>query len=107
MKFINGNRISKSILAEDETRHEVLWEDPVPKPSYLFALVAGDLVRVSDSFLKDCGKKVAINIYVEKENQLYTDHAISSLKKAMYWDKKVYQLENSNLKEKLKLPSRS
>ncbi len=89
----NGNRVSASILPEDDSRHEVVWQDPHPKPSYLFALVAGDLVKVSDTFRKQDKRKIAINLYVEKENQLYTQHAISSLKKAMEWDKNVYNLD--------------
>ncbi len=89
----NGNLISNYKLIKNTKMHEVIWSDPIPKSSYLFALVAGDLARVSDSYTTASGKTVEINIYVENGDQRYTKHALNSLKKAMQWDEKVYGLE--------------
>ena len=74
-------------------RHEVIWEDPYPKPSYLFALVAGKLNCIRDYFITKSNKKVEINIYVEKGNENYVKHSINSLKKSMKWDEEKYNLE--------------
>ncbi len=87
----NGNIIRKKILKEN--RHEIIWEDPYPKPSYLFALVAGKLNCVNDYYTTKSNKKVEINIYVEKGDEKYVQHALSSLKKAMKWDEDKYNLE--------------
>ena len=89
----NGNKVSESIVEGDASRHEVVWEDPFPKPSYLFALVAGNLQNVQDSYETLSGRKVNIHIYVESGDEEYTKHAIKSLKKAMEWDEKIYGLE--------------
>jgi len=59
----NGNVVKENNLANN--RHEVIWEDPYPKPSYLFSLVAGKLNCVKDNFITKSNKKVKINIYVE------------------------------------------
>ena len=59
----NGNLIKVNEIKDK--RHEVIWEDPYPKPSYLFALVAGKLNRIRDYFTTKSNKKVEINIYVE------------------------------------------
>ncbi len=90
----NGNKVSNKILSGNSSgRHVVSWEDPYPKPSYLFALVAGKLEAVSSNFITKSGKNIMINLYVENGDQLYTKHAISSLKKAMKWDEDKYNLE--------------
>ena len=89
----NGNKIKDSILNEDSERHEAIWIDPFPKPSYLFALVAGNLQEVKSSYKSINGKKISINLYVEKGDEKYTEHAINSLKKAMRWDEEKYGLE--------------
>ena len=73
--------------------HTVTWVDPFPKPSYLFAMVAGDLVRISDQFTTMNGREVSLEIYVERGNEGYTQHAMKSLKKAMLWDEEVYGRE--------------
>jgi len=86
-----GNRIEAGELADG--RHFVTWQDPFRKPCYLFALVAGDLVRISDTFRTRSGRPVALDIYVEKQNRDKCDHAMASLKKAMAWDEEVYGLE--------------
>ncbi len=87
----NGNLMQANDL--DNKRHEVIWEDPYPKPSYLFALVAGKLNCIKDSFNTKSNKKVEINIYVEKGDEKYVQHSINSLKKSMKWDEEKYNLE--------------
>ena len=69
------------------------WHDPWPKPSYLFALVAGDLVKYSDHFLSQSGKLIDLNIWVRKGDESKCWFAMDSLKKAMEWDEKTYDLE--------------
>ncbi|MEM7208678.1 MAG: aminopeptidase N [Pseudomonadota bacterium] len=87
----NGNPISRRDL--DGGRHSVTWEDPFPKPSYLFALVAGDLACVRDTFTTMSGREVSLEIYVEHHNADKCDHAMRSLKKAMRWDEERFGLE--------------
>ncbi len=87
----NGNLIKANDI--NGKRHEVIWEDPYPKPSYLFALVAGKLNCIRDYFITKSNKKVEINIYVEKGDEKYVQHSISSLKKSMKWDEEKYNLE--------------
>jgi len=84
----NGNKI-KCHESFDE-RHGVTWHDPHPKPSYLFALVAGDLGSISDEFVTMNGNKVALNIYCDLGNEHKCHHAMASLKKAMQWDEEKY-----------------
>ena len=87
----NGNPIERGDL--DNGRHFVTWHDPHPKPSYLFALVAGNLSRIEDSFVTASGRDVSLEIYVESHNADKCDHAMRSLKKAMRWDEEVFGLE--------------
>ncbi len=87
----NGNLVAARELADG--RHLAEWHDPFPKPSYLFALVAGELALVEDSFTTCSGREVAIRIWVEEKDQAYCEHAIDSLKRAMRWDEQVYGLE--------------
>ncbi len=89
----NGNRKYSAKLNDNEGRHEIIWEDPFPKPSYLFALVAGDLEEISDIYVTNSGRSIDIKIYVEKGDEKYTKHAIKSLKRAMKWDEINYGLE--------------
>ncbi len=74
-------------------RHWATFKDPFPKPSYLFALVAGDLVGIHDRFTTALGRDVALAIYVEAHNQDKCDHAMAALKKAMRWDEETFGLE--------------
>ncbi len=74
-------------------RHWAKWVDPHPKPSYLFALVAGDLVAVSDRFTTRSGREVALGIWVRRGDEDKCAHAMASLKKAMRWDEEVFGLE--------------
>ena len=71
-------------------RHYALWLDPFVKPSYLFALVAGDLGHIADTFTTAEGKRVALKIYVDKGNEARAVHAMRSLKAAMRWDEETY-----------------
>ena len=87
----NGNLIEEGKL--DNNRHFAVWHDPFPKPSYLFALVAGDLEMVEDNFITKSGKNVILKIYVEKGNSHLVKYAMKSLQKAMKWDEDVYNLE--------------
>jgi aminopeptidase N len=77
----------------DDGRHWVRWHDPHPKPSYLFALVAGDLYVQQDKFTTLSGHEVALRIYVDPENKHKCDHALKSLKQAMQWDEETYGRE--------------
>jgi aminopeptidase N len=87
----NGNLEDEGKL--DDGRHWVRWSDPFPKPSYLFALVAGDLACIEDSFGTRSGRQVKLQIFVEHHNADKCDHAMSALKKAMRWDEDVYGRE--------------
>ena len=87
----NGNRVKNETLPDG--RHRVVWEDPFPKPCYLFALVAGDLRRIEDQYVTKSGRAVALHIYVEQENIDKCDHAMRSLIKAMQWDEAHYGRE--------------
>jgi aminopeptidase N len=75
------------------SRHWAVWEDPFPKPSYLFALVAGDLAPNRDHFVTMSGRKVDLAIWVREADLPKTAHAMSSLKAAMAWDERVYGRE--------------
>lgn len=87
----NGNKIASGELANGD--HFVQWHDPFPKPSYLFAVVAGDFDVLTDSF-KTCSKRdVALEIFVDKGNLAKANHAMSSLKKSMKWDEETFGLE--------------
>jgi aminopeptidase N len=74
-------------------RHWVRWVDPHPKPSYLFALVAGDLVDVHETFVTRSGRSVALNIWVRRGDEDRCGHAMDSLIRSMRWDEEVYGLE--------------
>jgi len=87
----NGNRLDAGTLANG--RHFALWHDPFPKPSYLFALVAGDLGSIHDSFTTMSGRKVALAIYVEHGNEQRAGYAMGALKRAMKWDEEAYGRE--------------
>jgi aminopeptidase N len=73
--------------------HQVTWTDPHPKPCYLFALVAGNLVSVHDGFVTRSGRNVELGIYVRRGDEDRCDHAMRSLKASMSWDEDVFGLE--------------
>lgn len=87
----NGNPVEQGDL--EYGRHFVTWEDPFPKPSYLFALVAGDLVEKQDAFTTCSGRDIDLRIYVEPRNAEKTQHAMDSLKRSMRWDEETYGRE--------------
>ena len=87
----NGNKIAEG--EGEGGRHWAEWHDPWPKSSYLFALVAGDLVARSDSFTTMGGREVALNVWVRAEDLPRTGHAMESLKKSMKWDEEVFGRE--------------
>ncbi|MDX5370824.1 MAG: aminopeptidase N [Pseudomonadaceae bacterium] len=87
----NGNPIASG--SEEGGRHWATWEDPFKKPAYLFALVAGDLWCVEDTFTTMSAREVTLRIYVEPENIDKVQHAMDSLKKSMKWDEEVYGRE--------------
>ncbi|KES25593.1 MULTISPECIES: aminopeptidase N [Pseudomonas] len=87
----NGNPVASG--SEEDGRHWATWQDPFRKPAYLFALVAGDLWAVEDTYTTLSEREVALRIYVEPENIDKCQHAMDSLKKAMRWDEKVYGRE--------------
>ncbi|EIS20771.1 aminopeptidase N, partial [Yersinia pestis PY-53] len=77
----------------DDGRHWVKWEDPFPKPSYLFALVAGDFDVLQDKFITRSGREVALEIFVDRGNLDRADWAMTSLKNSMKWDETRFGLE--------------
>ncbi|MFP4296149.1 MAG: aminopeptidase N [Halothiobacillaceae bacterium] len=87
----NGNPTASEDLPGG--RHRATWVDPHPKPSYLFALVAGDLACLSERYKTGSGREVALNIYVQHHNRDRCAHAMVSLKKAMTWDEEAYGRE--------------
>ena len=97
----NGNCIASGDLpaaADGEMpggtgRHFAVWDDPFPKPSYLFALVAGELEEVRGTFTTASGRPVALRLHVDPGDAPFTAHALASLQRSMSWDEKVYGLE--------------
>ena len=87
----NGNAVDSGEL--DDGRHWVRWDDPFAKPSYLFALVAGDLAHMEDHFFTRSGRDVTLRVYVEHKNLDRCDHAMESLINAMKWDEDRFDLE--------------
>ncbi|WP_216902691.1 aminopeptidase N [Synechococcus sp. CCY 9618] len=93
----NGNCVEAGDLPADgaaaAARHYAVWDDPFPKPSYLFALVAGRLEEIRDGFVTASGRPVQLRLHVEPGDAPFTAHAMASLKRAMEWDERVYGLE--------------
>ena len=87
----NGNKLE--CHENFDGRHGVTWHDPFAKPSYLFALVAGDLGSIDDTFQTMSGREIALNIYCDLGNESKCFHAMRSLKEAMKWDEEVYGRE--------------
>lgn len=87
----NGNRLGSGKY--EDGRHWVKWQDPFPKPCYLFALVAGDFDVLRDSFTTRSGREVALEIYVDRGNLDRADWAMTSLKNSMRWDEQRFGLE--------------
>ncbi len=87
----NGNKIQEGELPEG--RHFALWEDPFLKPSYLFAVVAGNLGSIHDTYKTTSGRVVKLGIYCDKPDVGKLDHAMYSLKQSMKWDEDTFGLE--------------
>lgn len=87
----NGNKTDEG--SANNGRHFTLWHDPHPKPCYLFALVAGKLNHIHDTFTTSSGREVDLYIYVRPGDEDQCNHAMESLKKSMKWDEEVYGLE--------------
>jgi aminopeptidase N len=87
----NGNRIASEDLPDG--LHAATWEDPFPKPCYLFALVAGDLACARDSFVTCSGRSVALEVYVTRDHLDQTEHCLASLARAMRWDEQAFGRE--------------
>lgn len=87
----NGNRVAAGDLLDG--RHWVSWQDPFPKPCYLFALVAGDFDVLRDEFVTLSQRRVALELFVDKGNLDRAEHAMQSLKRAMAWDEQRFGLE--------------
>ncbi|MBN9218848.1 MAG: aminopeptidase N [Mesorhizobium sp.] len=87
----NGNLVDKGDLGGG--RHYAIWHDPFPKPSYLFALVAGNLGQVADSFVTMSGRKVELGIYVEPGKEALAGYAMDALKRSMRWDEEAFGRE--------------
>ncbi len=87
----NGNRIATEDLGGG--RQRVRWEDPFPKPSYLFALVAGDLACHRDSYRTASGRDIGLELWVAERDLVKCPHAMASLQDAMRWDEEVFGLE--------------
>jgi len=87
----NGNCVEKGELPEG--RHYAVWEDPFPKPSYLFALIAGNLGKIEDRFRTQSGRDILLQIYTHHHHLDKCGHAMRSLQKAMRWDEETYGLE--------------
>ena len=87
----NGDPVASGDLPGG--RHWAEWHDPFPKPTYLFALVAGDLAVNRGTFVTQSGREVALGIWVRRADLPRTDHALDALKAAMAWDERVYGRE--------------
>jgi aminopeptidase N len=88
----NGNPVERGDV-EGTDRHFVVWHDPFPKPSYLFAMVAGDFHRISDRFVTASGRDVALDIFVEHGRGHKSAYAMDALKRSMRWDEEAFGRE--------------
>ncbi len=87
----NGELVDSGMVSE--SRHFASWIDPHPKPSYLFALVAGDLAVLKDQFVTRTGRSVNLEFYTPEEHLDKCHHAMNCLKRAMKWDEQKYGCE--------------
>ena len=87
----NGNLLESGVV--DEERHYSIWQDPFPKPSYLFCVVAGNLGSIQDTYTTMSGRKVTLKIFSEPENVSKLRYAMQSLKNSMKWDEDTFGLE--------------
>jgi len=85
----NGNSVESGTIP-GTGRHYAIWDDPHPKPCYLFAIVGGDLGMVHDSFTTSEGRKVSLGIYIEKGKERQAGYAMDALKRSMRWDEEAF-----------------
>jgi len=88
----NGNLVDSGAIAGTD-RHFAVWHDPFPKPSYLFAMVGGDLACIEDHFVTMSGRTVKLQIFVEHGKERFADYAMDSLKRSMRWDEQAFGRE--------------
>ncbi len=89
----NGNLLSEGPVAGDDERHQAVWDDPFPKPSYLFALVAGQLQANEETYRTRSGRDVLLQVWADPANRDRTDYAMQSLKRSIAWDEQRFDLE--------------
>ncbi len=91
VRISNGNLVEEALLSDG--RISIIWEDPVPKPSYLFACVLGDLSRLKDGFVTRSGRPVLLEVYVEPGKEARASYSLTALKKAMEFDEEFFDRE--------------
>ncbi|WP_419420530.1 aminopeptidase N [Legionella sp. D16C41] len=89
----NGNLVNKGTDENNPNKHFFIYDDPIPKPSYLFAMVAGDLALREDKFITRSGKNIQLKIFVPEQDLNKTEHAMDALKAAMRFDEEHYDRE--------------
>lgn len=89
----NGNKIEDGAVSDKTGRHYAIWHDPLPKPAYLFALVAGEFDVLEDSFTTMSGRHIPLEIYVDPGNASKAEYAMDALKRSMKWDEQVFGRE--------------
>ncbi|MEM9706932.1 MAG: aminopeptidase N [Pseudomonadota bacterium] len=87
----NGNSLEAGEL--EGGRHFAVWNDPHPKPAYLFALVGGDLACVEDTFATRSGREVTLRVFVQHQNKDKCGYTLDALKRSMRWDEEVFGRE--------------
>ncbi len=91
VRISNGNLVEETVLEEGRTK--IVWDDPIPKPSYLFACVLGDFGKISDVYITKSGKRVDLDVYVEKTKESRVLYSLEALKKAMQFDEEFFDRE--------------
>jgi aminopeptidase N len=89
----NGNLLEQGSCNDNNNRHYAIWQDPFPKPTYLFAMVAGNLGKIQDEYTTKSGRRVDLQIFAEPHQTHLLHYAMLSLKRAMQWDEDRYGLE--------------
>lgn len=90
-RLSNGNLLEECVL--EDGRKKIVWEDPIPKPSYLFATVLGDFSKLEDSFTTRSGRKVILETYVEQGKEARASYSLTALKAAMHFDQEFFDRE--------------
>jgi len=90
-RLSNGNWLEETLMPDGKTK--IVWEDPIPKPSYLFACVLGNFGKIEDTFTTRSGRKVILEVYVEPGKEERATYALASLKKSMEFDELFFDRE--------------